>query len=1633
MQLNKILLLFLIVLMKPLSLYSQCESVVNQFISIEDFPIESEVFSTENSGNDFIVFTADNTTDAAVGYANNDYIFQFTLGYEDIDPLDPENNENAEAVSIFVDMCNDDVSFDASIAIIKAQAHDNNGNPIGIGIECSNISIDSLIITHENLYGSYPETLDSESLCPQAANFSENPNYLPIARDIYLHDPGIYYIVVDGHSPDDTYAGNFSLVVGEMSYFEDYPYPHQPQNLYVDIEFSNQIYSVNDNQPWTIGEALNASEYFRVFDDSGNNIEIVDLQDLSGNVLLSDTGYDGLRFVLNNQPNYGASIFITTIDHDFIYNNYVLTAPHPVNGYGIPFSIGDTIEVELHDIIPPVINIEGVSDNGNPGIIDPDESFIIISSESLLRDGVAITGDSLDSYITAKYVSDDTPIVCTISVDDDHQEITVQPNSPMSDRQWEEVLITFDNEVENIKITDDPEILHDHENCPPPNTIDSTTLSIRVNDIILPTFDSVSLDDETNTLITITMSEAIYSELNESGGLDATNFELSLSANASNNVQAITIENVIQENSIQTLVGGDTIFRLQLILEPPQASGSEVVTISPTISPIYDRAGNQVLNQQSFTFNDELPPSLSFEPLSSDPIPPDTDFVLTFSESIKKYQASDTSIIDLEIGDIDSIIYLINQSGDTLDYNITFDDDLNETVITITPVDNLNELEQVTLSILGSVFSDQGMNLVPAELIEYVVADITPPNFENDTLGYGNDYVRIEMSEGIYTDPDAAGAVTVDDFELVVDYGDLTGAEYISIESIADTSGGSLIGGETVLRLNLNIVGPPNGTEKISVQVVPNEIYDSGGNVMSTNEESREFYLSPAPIFSQDSNLSPDNGFIKLIFENGPVFTNEDTSLGIITQDFMVQLTYSNGNITEITPLYIIDENFNLLGTSGADSARLDINLDFIPNGGETIMIFPESSNAIYNNLGVNMDESESVGPFTLHDQFRPFYNLNIVDGDSNISSNDTIILAFNEPIRLLDGQPLTDDSAMENIIIMDVSRSDNMVVSTPDGNIIIPPDSAVQYLTYYTIVNDPSPDSIWVIMTQPFGSEHNMALIIKDNIEDFSENQLSGNDTIAFKSRDNIPPDFINGSARIDSTVYFSIQNNPSENARKICFVDLSINDNIFTDSLATEPIQATDFIVEIIKNSGSVNSGIIENIELVPTGHIEKDSIRFKIRFDEVPSGHEGLLIRPANNNSIFDSGFNFMSPDSTSDTLTIYDLRFPTIDSTSIAHEGFIDLMSDSTILVYFSEPIVTNAFRYELKSKLDASGFKHTVSLSPDSLTILLDTTIMSYDTLELNIVSIKDTSGNERDSLLERRFFTKAAGDFSMPPDDRVGLEDLAIFISAWNSGDYTKNLGPYVGSPPNIKITQDSLFGIDDGMVFTQMWLWSLQKFGPTEVVQQLSNNSPSSIFMSGDLINILPPREAISGQIKIEYDQLVYTIIAGENNEIKNGGILLSNYNDQIGMSMLEYSIAKNKNSTLDFIIDKHDEKDSEIRISYLFFDDNFRLISKGDSVIHKHSMPTEFSLMQNYPNPFNPSTNIRFSIPKDSYVRLYVYDINGKIVDEIINGYLNPGVHNVEWRGTDIYGREVSSGVYFYSIESPEYSKSYKMVFVK
>ncbi len=88
----------------------------------------------------------------------------------------------------------------------------------------------------------------------------------------------------------------------------------------------------------------------------------------------------------------------------------------------------------------------------------------------------------------------------------------------------------------------------------------------------------------------------------------------------------------------------------------------------------------------------------------------------------------------------------------------------------------------------------------------------------------------------------------------------------------------------------------------------------------------------------------------------------------------------------------------------------------------------------------------------------------------------------------------------------------------------------------------------------------------------------------------------------------------------------------------------------------------------------------------------------------------------------------------------------------------------------------------------------------------------------------------------------------------------------------------------------------------------------------------------------------------------------------------------------------------------------------------------PAKFSLSQNYPNPFNPSTKISFEIPKDGFVTLKIYDISGKQVHTLINGVKTAGYYNVNFNAS-----RLSSGIYFYSISSGEFSSVKKMSLIK
>ena len=93
----------------------------------------------------------------------------------------------------------------------------------------------------------------------------------------------------------------------------------------------------------------------------------------------------------------------------------------------------------------------------------------------------------------------------------------------------------------------------------------------------------------------------------------------------------------------------------------------------------------------------------------------------------------------------------------------------------------------------------------------------------------------------------------------------------------------------------------------------------------------------------------------------------------------------------------------------------------------------------------------------------------------------------------------------------------------------------------------------------------------------------------------------------------------------------------------------------------------------------------------------------------------------------------------------------------------------------------------------------------------------------------------------------------------------------------------------------------------------------------------------------------------------------------------------------------------------------------------------PASFTIWGNYPNPFNMNTTIEFSIPEGGFTSLIIYNITGQKVRELVNAALTPGIHSVQWDGTDDSGLEISSGMYISRLTLGSYVTSNRMVTLK
>ncbi|HEX2786640.1 MAG TPA: S8/S53 family peptidase [Ignavibacteria bacterium] len=93
-----------------------------------------------------------------------------------------------------------------------------------------------------------------------------------------------------------------------------------------------------------------------------------------------------------------------------------------------------------------------------------------------------------------------------------------------------------------------------------------------------------------------------------------------------------------------------------------------------------------------------------------------------------------------------------------------------------------------------------------------------------------------------------------------------------------------------------------------------------------------------------------------------------------------------------------------------------------------------------------------------------------------------------------------------------------------------------------------------------------------------------------------------------------------------------------------------------------------------------------------------------------------------------------------------------------------------------------------------------------------------------------------------------------------------------------------------------------------------------------------------------------------------------------------------------------------------------------------NENLIPEKFQLHQNYPNPFNPSTTIKFGLAQNSFVKISVYDMLGREVAQLVNQRLNAGTHEASFNASNL-----TSGTYFYKLETEYFTETKKMLLIK
>ena len=109
------------------------------------------------------------------------------------------------------------------------------------------------------------------------------------------------------------------------------------------------------------------------------------------------------------------------------------------------------------------------------------------------------------------------------------------------------------------------------------------------------------------------------------------------------------------------------------------------------------------------------------------------------------------------------------------------------------------------------------------------------------------------------------------------------------------------------------------------------------------------------------------------------------------------------------------------------------------------------------------------------------------------------------------------------------------------------------------------------------------------------------------------------------------------------------------------------------------------------------------------------------------------------------------------------------------------------------------------------------------------------------------------------------------------------------------------------------------------------------------------------------------------------------------------------------------------------------FRCYDRSYTRMAENDIDTMINGHDNSPNPFNPVTNIRYELLQKTKVNIVIFDINGRKVKDLLKREQEAGIKSVKWNATDNNGRQVSAGLYFYTLEAGSITTNGKMLLLK